>query len=65
MATQKKELKPLSISTLSTTERINVTDLTLRQRRELFIDYVNQNGFKGFIKNDVNKQTYFVFCYDQ
>lgn len=48
---------------LPTTKRINVTDMTTSQRHKLFIDYMNQNCFAGFIKTDVGTQTYYIFCY--
>jgi hypothetical protein len=41
----------------------NVTDLTAKQRRELFQDCVNQYGFTAFIKNNTNKQTHYTFQY--
>lgn len=46
--------------------RINVTDLTLKQRRQLFIDAMNQVGFCGFIKhnNAGDRQTHYSFTYN-
>ena len=59
-----KPTKPPSQTKPTTTKHINVTDLTPNQRRKLFIDCMNQNGFTSFTKNDENKQTYYTFHYE-
>jgi hypothetical protein len=41
----------------------SVTNLTPKQRRELFTQCINQDGFKAFIKNQNNKQTHYTFQY--
>jgi hypothetical protein len=46
-----------------TIRQINVTDLTLSQQRELFINHLNQAGFSGFTKKKIGKQTYYTFTY--
>jgi hypothetical protein len=40
----------------STTEQINVTNLSAGQKRELFINYLNREGFMGFVKEKVGEQ---------
>jgi hypothetical protein len=57
----KENFKQISTSA---TKRINVTDITSNQRRNLFINCINQNGFIGFIKNYERKQTYYTFYYE-
>ncbi len=56
-----------------TTKRINVTNLTADERRQLFANYMNQNGFVGFIQTQrpgtdstegkISQQTYYIFTY--
>ena len=46
-----------------TTRRIDVTDLTPTQRRQLFADRFSQNGFVGFSKTCENRQTIYSFHY--
>jgi len=45
--------------------RINVTELTPSQRRQLFKDAMNQTGFTGFVKHQdrQGKQTHYNFTY--
>jgi hypothetical protein len=38
-------------------KRIDVTDLTLMQQRQLFRDCLNQEGFVGFIKEQQHNRT--------
>jgi hypothetical protein len=45
------------------TKQFNVTNMSPRQRRELFIDCFNQTGFKAFIKNQNKQQTHYTFQY--
>ena len=47
----------------TTTKQINVTDLTLNQKHDLFIIYITQAGFTGFIKKEIGEQTYYSFTY--
>jgi hypothetical protein len=47
----------------SVTKQVNVTGLTLAQKRRLFTDYYTQSGFSGFIKKKTGKQTYYTFTY--
>jgi hypothetical protein len=49
--------------TQSTTKRIDVTDLTPIQQKELFVNYLNQAYFLGFYKLEVGKKTYYTFLY--
>lgn len=44
-------------------QQFNVTNLTPQQRRELFAQCINQDGFKAFIKNQNNKQIHYTFKY--
>jgi hypothetical protein len=53
-----------SQSSPPTTKQINVTDLTPSQQRKLFTDCLNQEGFVGFIKKKIGKQTYYTFTYE-
>jgi hypothetical protein len=46
------------------TKQVNVTDLTPNQRRQLFIDHMSQNGFSSFSKNHEDKQTFYIFKYE-
>lgn len=43
--------------------RINVTDMTKKQRRQLFRNYMNREGFIGFVKDQQGNQTQYVFYY--
>jgi hypothetical protein len=45
------------------TKKVNVTDLTLNQRHQLFRNAMNQIGFNGFIKyqDNANNQTHYAF----
>ena len=45
------------------TKQFNVTDLTLRQRRRIFVCCFAEGGFVGFDKRRVGDQTYYVFIY--
>jgi hypothetical protein len=45
------------------TKQINVTDLTPSQKRDLFVSYITQAGFTGFIKKKIGEQTYYTFTY--
>jgi hypothetical protein len=47
-----------------TTLKINVTNMTPRQKRKLFTRSIGQTGFTSFIKTQEKNQTYFVFHYD-
>jgi hypothetical protein len=46
------------------TKQYNVTNMTPKQRRNLFIKCMNQHGFVGFVKNQTNKQTHYTFQYN-
>jgi hypothetical protein len=45
------------------TKQFNVTDLTLQQKRRLFVCCFAEGGFAGFDKRRVGDQTYYVFTY--
>jgi hypothetical protein len=45
------------------TKQFNVTDLTPRQKRRIFVCYFIEAGFVGFNKRKVGNQTYYVFIY--
>ena len=45
------------------TKQFNVTDLTLSQKRRLFVTCFAEGGFVGFDKRRVGDQTYYVFVY--
>jgi hypothetical protein len=45
------------------TKHFNVTNMTPKQRHELFIKHMNQTGFTAFIKNQTNQQTHYTFQY--
>ena len=45
------------------TKQINVTDLTSRQKRRIFVDCLTEGGFVTFNKKKVGNQTYYVFIY--
>lgn len=47
-----------------TIEHIDVTGMSQHKRRLIFITYMNQNGFSGFIKQVQNNQTYYIFIYE-
>jgi len=47
------------------TQQYNVTDLTPDQRRELFVECMNQRGFEAFIKTQNNQQTHYTFQYNK
>ncbi len=64
MVCQKTNPKAANQADLPAVRQINVTEMTLNQRRELFKNYLNQDGFTGFIKNKQNKQTYYIFKYE-
>ncbi len=42
---------------------INVTDMTAGERRKLFANHINQDGFLGFIKSKEDTKTYYIFKY--
>ena len=44
-------------------QRFNVTDLTLQQKRRIFVSSFAEGGFIGFDKQKVGDQTYYVFVY--
>ncbi|MDR0372959.1 MAG: hypothetical protein LBI79_05320 [Nitrososphaerota archaeon] len=43
----------------------DVTNMTPKQRRDLFIECISQTGFTVFIKNQTDKQTHFIFKYEK
>jgi hypothetical protein len=45
-------------------KRIDVTDLDQKQRRQLFLDRINQDGFTGSTKNQQAKQAHFISTYE-
>jgi hypothetical protein len=45
------------------TKQFNVTDLTPRQKRRIFVSCFAEGGFVGFDKWKVGDQTYYVFIY--
>jgi hypothetical protein len=45
------------------TKQFNVTDLTARQKRRIFVCCFAEGGFVGFDKRKVGDQTYYVFIY--
>jgi hypothetical protein len=45
------------------TKQFNVTDLTARQKRRLFVFCFAEGGFAGFDKRKVGDQTYYAFIY--
>ena len=45
-------------------ERVNVTDLTICEKRRVFVSFLSQLGFVGFDKKIVSNQTYYVFIYE-
>jgi hypothetical protein len=51
--------------TNQTSIRINVSDLTLDQRKKIFTDAMNQTGFTGFIEHQDKNQTYYIFTYQK
>jgi hypothetical protein len=46
------------------TKQINVTDLTVAQKQQIFINQINQTGFVGFAKRVIGSQTYYTFTYE-
>jgi hypothetical protein len=52
-----------SQSTQAMTTQINVTGLTRRQKRRIFINCLSKSGFVVFDKKKVGDQTYYVFIY--
>jgi hypothetical protein len=50
-------------NTQATTKQVNATDLTQKQKRELFCECLAQTGFIGFTKKKVCGQTYYTFTY--
>jgi hypothetical protein len=46
------------------TEQVNVTNLTLTKKHELFISYLNKAGFIGFAKWQAGERTYYAFTYE-
>jgi hypothetical protein len=44
-------------------KRINVTDLTPSEQRQLFAECFTQEGFTAFIKTAANQQTHYTFKY--
>lgn len=42
---------------------IDVTNLTLAQRKQVFNNYFDQAGFKQFIKKVVNQKILYQFSY--
>jgi hypothetical protein len=44
-------------------KQFNVTDLTSRQKRMLFIRWFSEGGLVAFNKRRVGNQTYYVFIY--
>ncbi|HSV49780.1 MAG TPA: hypothetical protein VLH35_05645 [Candidatus Acidoferrales bacterium] len=45
------------------TKQFNVTDLTCRQKRRIFVSCFSEGGFVAFDKKKVGNQTYYVFIY--
>jgi hypothetical protein len=44
-------------------KQINVSNLTPLERQKLFIECINQSGFIGFMKKEIDNQTYYTFTY--
>ncbi|NLF89565.1 hypothetical protein GX563_12185 [Candidatus Bathyarchaeota archaeon] len=45
------------------TKQFNITDLTAKQKRRLFVFCFSEGGLAGFDKKRVGDQTYYVFIY--
>jgi hypothetical protein len=54
--------KPSQTQT-TTTKHINVTNLTQKQRQQVFESFMSQDDFIGFVKNQHDRQTEYVFHY--
>jgi hypothetical protein len=52
-----------SQSAQAMTTKINVTGLTRRQKRRIFINCFGKAGFAGFDKKKVGDQIYYIFTY--
>jgi hypothetical protein len=64
MTCQKTKTAPATNPTdKQTVKCVNVTKLTRRQRQKLFVDCMSQGSFSGFVKDEQNNQTFYVFCY--
>ncbi len=60
---RKPQRNPIGAKGMTQQKTYDVTHLTAQQRRELFIDCINQTGFTAFIKNQNNQQTHYTFQY--
>lgn len=48
----------------STNKQINVTNLTESEKQKIYVDYMNQSGFVGFSKIEIDDQMYYIFMYE-
>jgi hypothetical protein len=48
----------------ASTKQINVSNLTPLEREKLFIECINRSGFVGFMKREIDNQTYYTFTYE-
>jgi hypothetical protein len=49
---------------MTTTERVNLTNLTPHQKHQIVTTNLEQKGFKGYIKEKQNQQIYLIFQYE-
>ncbi len=49
---------------MTTTERVNLTNLTPNQQHKIVTTNIEQKGFRGYIKEKQNQQTYLIFQYE-
>jgi hypothetical protein len=52
------------LAQMTTTERVNLTNLTPNQQHKIVTTNIEQKGFRGYIKEKQNQQTYLIFQYE-